>query len=357
MNIKKLKEQITVEQIIKLVEKIGGDNIYSKNDNEIQFKTICHCGNSHKLYFYKDTKQFHCYSNCGQMDIVGLVQRVNNSSISDAVIFICEMFGFKNDIMVEGFNNSRNENLDMDILTRYDNKDSKNKADRVFKVIDEKILDVFYKYYHPSFYNDGISVFSMYKFGIRYDILSRRIIIPHRDETGKLISIRCRNLDQELIDNGLKYTPITINNTILSARTSQYLFGLFQNGEAIRKAKRVVLFESEKSVMQLDTMFDGSSVGVAVMGSSLSKIQIELLVEFGVEEVVVAFDKEFDTYGSNEEKAYATKIRKGTVNKLKPYFSVSVIWDRNNYLNKKDSPTDRGKDVFDRLFRERIIIK
>lgn len=357
MDIKKLKELITVEQIIELVISLGADIGTGGNDNEVLFRTICHDGDSHKLYFYKDSKEFHCYSNCGQMDIISLVQKVRCCTISESIVYISDMFGFGSSVMVEGFYDTPTTSADLDILTRYDKKPKQVDMSREFKYIDENLLNRFYKYYHPSFYNDGISVQTLYKFGIKYDILNKRIIIPHRDEDGNLIAIRCRNLDEDMVEAGFKYMPITIDGKLLSAKTSKYLYGLYYNKDTIKKLKKIILLESEKAVMQLDTILGDNNVGVAIMGSSLSLIHVELIKELGVEEVIIALDKEYEEYGSKEEKVYAMKIRKGIINKLLPYFTVTIIWDRDNSIGLKNSPTDKGADVFYKLFSERIKIQ
>ena len=33
------------------------------------------------------------------------------------------------------------------------------------------------------------------------------------------------------------------------------------------------------------------------------------------------------------------------------------IWDIDNLLNEKDSPFDRGKDIFEKLYRNRIRVR
>ena len=39
--------------------------------------------------------------------------------------------------------------------------------------------------------------------------------------------------------------------------------------------------------------------------------------------------------------------------KFAPYCKVTIIWDRENLLNIKDSPFDKGKEIFERLYKER----
>ncbi|MDU8954157.1 MAG: hypothetical protein E7G37_10285, partial [Streptococcus sp.] len=82
--------------------------------------------------------------------------------------------------------------------------------------------------------------------------------------------------------------------------------------------------------------------------------QLNLIKNLPLEEVIIAVDKEFENIGDTLEKYYAEKVEKTIANKLKPYFSVSVVWDKNNLLDLKDSPTDKGKDIWLKLFRDRI---
>ena len=356
MDIKRLKELLTEKQIIEIMKSLGADAIVSGNNNELLFRTICHCGDSHKLYYYRDSKSFHCYSNCGQMDIFNIIMNVLNINIHGAIKYVNNMFQIETYEMQEGFSDGDIVNKDWEILKSHQRVGSK-EHERNFNILDEKLLNKFYRYYHPAFYKDGISFKTLYKFGIRYDILNQRIIIPHYDEHGNLIAIRCRNLNKDLIAEGKKYTPVVIDGRLLSAKTSLYLYGLNFNRENIKKTKRVILLESEKAVMQLDTILgQENNIGVALSSSALSVVQVAILKDLGVEEVIVALDKEYEEYGTNEEKLYAMKIRKGIINKLTPHFSVSVMWDKEGLLNKKDSPTDRGIDIFKALYQNRIKI-
>ena len=66
MNNKEFSEQIknnlTIEQINDLLASLGGDPILK--GNIIISRTICHNGESHKLYYYDNTKLFRCYTEC-----------------------------------------------------------------------------------------------------------------------------------------------------------------------------------------------------------------------------------------------------------------------------------------------------
>ena len=361
MKAKDIIGRLTAEDIIKLMNSLGADNLPYNGGNQVLFRTICHAGDSHKLYFFKDSKMFHCYTNCGQLSIFDIVQKVLNTDFLQAKNYIENYFGISSGFNMEmGFNQDlefeSEQDSDLDLLCKYDSKPKEADLTRSYKILDESLLNPYRNMYHPAFYNDHISFETMDKFEIKYDILNNRIIIPHRDENGNLVAIRCRNLDEYMIEIKMKYAPVRIDGKFLSAPTRMYLYGLYQNQESIRRMKKVIIFESEKAVLQLNTFLNGNGFAVALSSSNLHMIQILLLKSFGVEEVIIGLDKEYEEYGSKEEKLYALKIRKSLIDKLKPYFSVSVMWDTSNLLKKKDSPTDRGKEVFQTLYNNRIEI-
>ena len=48
--LEKIKNDLTLEQIESLLSFLGGEPI--RQNNIITSKTICHCGQSHKLFYY-----------------------------------------------------------------------------------------------------------------------------------------------------------------------------------------------------------------------------------------------------------------------------------------------------------------
>ena len=355
MDIKELKNKLTLEDIIEILEDLGAEPRESNNLNVIQCKTICHCGNSHKLYLYKDSLNLHCYTNCGTMDIIQLVCNVLDCSIGKAIHYIQSKLNIHESSFKFGFDATYEDDVELldSILDK--NKVVKKEEWKPFKCIDEKVLKQFYDYYHKAFYEDNISFEVLRKFEIKYDILNQRIIIPHRGADGSLIAVRCRNLLEDLVNNGQKYMPIIYKNEFLSAPTNQYFYGLYQNKDNIKACKKVIIVEAEKSVMQYETMFPNSNITLALSSSNLSNFQIEILKELGVEEVIIALDKEFDYIGTDDEKLYFNKIKKTIIDKLN-FCKVSLIWDTKNLLNKKDSPTDRGREIFLELYKNRKYI-
>ena len=114
-----------------------------------------------------------------------------------------------------------------------------------------------------------------------------------------------------------------------------------------------IIFEAEKSVMMMDTIYDGHNVSVATSGQHISNEHIQILLNAGVRHIVLAYDADYQT---DEELNKKFKEYKNFAHPLQAYFTVSIIMDVNHYLEYKDSPIDKGKEVFQKLMKERIYI-
>ena len=54
-----IKENLSIDEIEMLVNDLNGEPI--KQHSTLLCKTICHCGEQHKLYYYDNTKLFRLY--------------------------------------------------------------------------------------------------------------------------------------------------------------------------------------------------------------------------------------------------------------------------------------------------------
>lgn len=71
--------------------------------------------------------------------------------------------------------------------------------------------------------------------------------------------------------------------------------------------------------------------------------------------MIIALDRQFQQIGDEEFqklKANLLKLRQ----RYKNYINISFIFDKNMITEYKDSPLDRGAEIFMKLFKERIII-
>lgn len=336
-----IKDMLTADNIFKLLEDLGVEPI-DKN-NRFECLTLCHGGDSHKLFYYKDSKKFMCFTNCGSMDIFSFIERFFDRSFIESVKYVQDYFN------LYGGSTTSSEVIEnpVKLLRKVDIKKPE------IRILDDNIMNAYYEKYCQSWVEEGISLDTMKKFDIRYSIVDNQIIIPHRNASNQLIGVRARNLNQDQIAMGRKYIPVFYKGESLKYPTGENLYGLNVNKEAINRAHKIVLFEAEKSVMKLDSC--GLDIGVGLNGSHLGDGQKRLLDSLDINEIIVALDKEYKESDTKQSAAYAMKIAsifKSLTNK----FNVSVLWDRHGLLEEKDSPIDKGIDVFKELYKERIYL-
>lgn len=361
---KELKELLSEDDIKNILESLDGEVSYENDDYWIS-NTVCHCGAKHKLYYYKESKSFYCYTNCGSMDIFSVISNHFDYDLDEfpkVVEYISKVTGIS--LEKTGFGNQTRQNKlsDFAFIKRFkmmSNKTSRKlKTTDDIKVYDESILKTFQQCYYSDWIREGISIASMKKYEILYSANSQAIIIPHRNISNQLIGVRCRNLSEEMIESCGKYTPFK-SGIFYNHPLGKNLYGLYLTKTGISKRRKLCIVEAEKSVMQSDTMFGEDNFTVAVCGSSISDIQKEIIInkiiDYQIREIIIAFDKQYQTVGDDEYNEWVTKINK-QIGCLRNYAKVSVILDTHNLLDYKDSPTDKGKDVFLKLYQDRIFI-
>ena len=188
----------------------------------------------------------------------------------------------------------------------------------------------------------------MKEFNILYSISQNKVIIPHYDINGNLVGIRGRALEEEDLVFG-KYLPVQVENKTYAHALGYNLYGLNKNKENIKKCGVAIVAEGEKSVLQYETMFGReSNICVATCGSSFHSYQLDLLLSAGARKVIIAFDKEgLDWRGEQYYYEKLENICKRHCNKC----NMGFIFDTQNLLELKQSPFDRGKDVFTKLLK------
>lgn len=344
---------LTHEQIIKIMVEHGAEK-HEEYENHIIFPTICHnpygTHMSMKLYYYKDSHLFRCYTECDEtMNIFKVIQKTKEINkekfIFSEVLF--ELIGMCNtdDLFVV------NERY-IPVITKYQKQIGFNSLPNY----DKNVLSVFTKYYTPEWIREGITRDVHDYFNIGFSITHNSISIPHFDIGGNLIGIRGRRMDFETGGGFAKYAPLTIEGKLYAHPLSLNLYGIWENREGIAKNRKVIIFEGEKSCLKHRVMYGSDSNAVACCGSSINLVQIRLLVKyFNIQEIVIALDKEYVDYPSAEGTHYFNKLHAlGT--KYANYANISFIFDTNNLLEEKDAPVDKGKIIFEKLYSQRITV-
>ena len=345
MNAQELINIITPSDILTLMNDLGADLVKETNEYFI-FTSICHKSDSSKLYYYF-TKRFYCYSNCGSMDIYELIMRVKDCDFKNAFNYLKSIVSGYNRPIV-GFSGRRFKNVDLDEIV----------IPKIEPIKKQFLYNIFKKKEIKEWSDEGISWETQQKFNIRYDEKNTQVIIPHFNSDEKCIGIRTRCMDEFKIANGRpKYAPLWYDGMCYSHSLGSTLYGINISKDNIKKYKKCIVLESEKAVMQYETMYPGHNIAVSCCGSSLSNIQKKILLELGVEEIVIGLDRQYKFEESDEGVMWKNKILKLSQNLL-DYCKVSYIWDtdENRYLDYKMSPTDVNKNILEKLLKTRISI-
>lgn len=352
--IDQLLAALTDQDVIEIVESLGGTD-YIERENEIIFKTICHHADekdgSYKLYYYRNSKLFVCYTHCGTFNLIELIKK--RYELLDIP------YDFYRDIILKLSNRVKTLSIPSSSSSFYSPYESeyqkyqRAKPEVNLPAYDPAILNAYIFYPTDEWLSEGISAYAMHLYTIRYSIEENKIIIPHYDCKGKLIGIRGRALNQEDVEKG-KYMPISHLGKVYKHPLSYNLYGLNLIRGNIRRLRTALVFEGEKSVLLYSTLFgQKDNIAVASCGSSIHDYQINLLIAAGAEQIVLCYDKEGETW--EEQEQYFNKLN-NLCCKYKHKARMGFLWDTQNLLKLKDSPIDRGKEIFLKLYWSAIWI-
>ena len=350
MDAKQVLLHITDQDVINILYKLGSDISDRSNEEYLIFNTsVCHGGENYKLYYYKNTKSFYCYSGCGAIrDIFDLIKQSLNISFEESVKYVIDELGLNTKVARRGFPKKRNTIKQQSL------------NDIVLETLPP--IEKQYLYYaYPDipviqWLKDNISKQAMKTFNIRYCTKSNSAIIPHFNIKNETVGVRVRAFNQEEIENYGKYHPLYYGGEGYAHPLGKNLYGIHKTKEAIKKYKKVVIGESEKFVLQMETYYKENNISVAICGSTFSKFQAKMLLDLGVEEFIFALDKEYETI--EDEIVYLKKIYKKVKILLDNNIKVTLIWDEiNGLLGYKDSPTDKGKTAYEKLVKNRKDIR
>ena len=355
-----LKGKLELEQVYDLIEAWGGEPEYVEGG--LISQTICHNlpgEGSRKLYYYENTKLFRCYTGCidPTFDIFDLCIKVKKNQedkkweLYDAMDYIAGYFGFDG----AEINDKKEEVLrDWDIFKKHS-----------FSIPQKPIVQL--KEYNPiiltrfsypritGWEKEGILPEVSRKNFIGYYPGGEQITIPHFDINNRLVGIRGRSLASEEADRYGKYRPLKVNRQLYNHPLSMNLYNLNNSKENIKKVKAAIIFESEKSCLMYQSYYGRENdISVACCGSSISSYHIDLLRSLGVNEIIVAFDRQFVEISDDEFKRLKAKLIH-IYAKYSKNVRVTAIFDKRMILPYKASPIDCGPEIFEKLLNERII--
>ena len=301
-----IRSNLSLDNIFDLLQEWGGDPEYSEFG--ILSATICHNApgeGSKKLYYYENSGLFRCYTGCdASFDIFELtikvfeIQHNRKMDLNDAVRYIAAKHGYGGRLEDTP---EESELQDWAILSNYDriqNVELGEKKVVTLKEYDDTILSRFnYSLKIGPWLREGISQEAIEQSRIGFYPGGDQITIPHFDAEGRFVGLRGRTLSQQEGELYGKYRPLRVNKMMYNHPLGMNLYNLNNSKDAIKIIKKAIVFEGEKSCLLYKSYFGiDNDISVACCGSSLSAYQIQLLVEHGAEEIIVAFDRQFQIF-------------------------------------------------------------
>lgn len=361
---KAIREELSIDDYFQLVTEWGGNPEFTPFG--FISDTICHNPpgeGSRKLYFYENSDLFKCYTDCDcAFDIfeltikVAQIQSNRKMDLNDAVRYLAAKFNIVIDL-------DDTEDLgltDWQYLIAYDKINDIPTVNQVpqLKEYDKRILGplAINPNYLTPWINDHIKPQILAHAQIGYNFSTDQISIPHFDKDGRFIGLRGRTMVKEDAERFGKYRPMIINKQQYNHSLGLNLYNLNNSKDNIKRMGKAIVFESEKSTLQFQSYFGlENDISVACCGSSVSSYQIQLLIEDRVQEIIIAFDRQFQELGDSEFKRLKAKLL-GLHKKYKNEVLISFIFDKHLITSYKASPTDEGPEKFMQLFKERIIL-
>lgn len=354
MNLIEIKESLEPENIKQILSEYGVLPIREETEYFI-YPTICHNldGGSGKMYYYFNTKLFVCYTECDEnFNIFELIQKMEALQGYKISIFsAAEKIGL-------GATPYKRK-TELELLEDRNRRFIENSLSRTlahpleYEVLDSSILRGL-KYnseYLKPWLDEGMTEDVLKQFDIGYSLKDIAISIPHKDKDGNLIGVRGRFMEKDALN---KYMPLSINGKLLNHSIRGNLYGYYENIGNIRTKRRAVLYEGEKSVLLHGSYYGiENNIALAVAGNKISNEQINLLINNNIQEVVIAFDQDFTT---PYERDMIVERYMEIGERLSKYFKVSVLIDWEDDLDYKDSPIDKGVEVFNKLYKNRFFV-
>lgn len=293
--------------------------------------------NKSAIVIFKNKLNVVNYTRGWNGDIFTLIEKIKNITFSDSIKLVKHVLGIKDCSDIKILNKPN-------ILEVLSNLEKECNIKESISILDESILNNYDKKPNKIWYDEGISLETQAIFNICYDNKSNSIVIPIRDEFGNLVGVKNRKNTKENIDMKYYYSyPV---------RKTLILYGLDKNKEHILKQNLCIVVESEKAVMKLHS--NDIKLAVAIGGSDISKEQVSMLEELGIK-IILAFDKDviLDAECMDDCTDCDIKCMKKQLNKFSDSTDISCSIDEEDLLDEKDSPIDKGIDVFKKVIKNR----
>lgn len=323
------------DEVVKILDKIGIDTDTIKHHPTQNYLSMCRKGGDNKngLLIWLDSLNYKMMTRNKSGNIFTLVMDETDCSFPKALERIAKWVGYKDDIKIS---------LPFDGFYKQAQRDCLGNYDLNFTYYPESALpppDAL----SQKFFKDGVGFQTQELFGVRMDLYDNSIAIPIYDYAGRLVGCKNRSNDPLCPVDSRFYASLPYPKT-------KIVYGYTINYHSIVSKNTIVVFESEKAVMQMHSF--NSPIAVAIGGHNLSSTQAHYIKSLGAKNIILAYD---EGISEDEIRFEAEKLKVDTHIMTN---NVYYLYDRDNYyLNKgsKDSPSDHGRYIFEQMCKNSIV--
>ncbi len=323
------------DDVVKVLEALGCHSILKDfGENEIRCALPNHSNPTSVSILLNDYMNATVFSKGdydGKKDIITLVQYILNCNFENSIKWLCNILNIEyNGEWIE-----IKQNPTLKVIEDVRRRD-RPREEIVHEILSPSFLNMFTKSYVKEWVEEGIPIHIQEKYGIYIDEKDMRWVIPIYDECGNLVTCKGRTY---MPNYDLLGIPKYWHYKTLGKGKNNILYGLNHHKDKIKEKKEIILFEGEKSVMKAESY--GYDWGVSVGKNGINQNLVRKILSLHCN-VVIAFDKDVS-------KSEVIKEAK----KLTMFTNVSIIIDYDNLLKGKDSPVDKGKDVWEVLYNNK----
>jgi DNA primase len=272
-------------------------------------------------------------------DIYSLISFIHNNKrgeedikadLHEAKKFICETLGWTEYLKGGEYKTKKDYVAPLKAILK-----NKNRQREIIPnpILPEEVLEEYLPYPSYDWIQEGISFKTQKMYGIGFCLESKRITIPMRNRFGQLVGVKGRIMKDE--DDDRKYLYLHRYN-------NRYEWFNFHFAHPyILMEKKVYIFEAEKSPMKSFELGIFNTLGIGA--SEISPEQAQIIKSLGLDiEIVLCYDKGI-TLDEIRKNAELFEGRK-----------VYAIYDTDNLLEDKDSPIDKGLDIWNKLEKDYV---
>lgn len=334
-----MQKQYDYEKLNELCNKISLLE-YAEKTCEFQrrgTKYFCSCpkhsDSDPSLCISPDVNLFYCFSCHRNGNLINWMMEFEGLSFNEAVNKIADLTHSD----IQDFKDCKSLSF-FKTYNRLSMPKKKNMVERTILDIDSDYNQKYSDEIPQEWVDEGISPQELKKYEIRVDDVSNRIVYPVRDDQFNVIGVKGRTRFKDY-----KELKIIKYSNYYKIGALDYFTGMMQAADYVDSSKEIIIVEGIKSVMKLDQW--GYHNVVSAETSTLSEYQIELLIRMQLHDVTIAFDKDVPM----SKIAECTKL-------LKKFTNVYVVYDRCGLLDEKDSPCDKGVEIWKTLYERRVRI-